>query len=184
VGRELGEKSQLIIATLTEATGPLDGDAVAVAIGDTDEGGAKRVKALLQNLKGKGLVHQPGRSLWAPGPAPDGALADADDDDTDGTPRRVHRDAAATAALLKQQRLAPAADARARNSGPRGPRQAAARIKVAPPKAAPPAMDAHEVAVSASGEVLVLSRDAVITRLSATVALQVAEAVRRLHQGA
>jgi hypothetical protein len=179
MARELGEKSQLIIATLTEAASPLDGDAVAVAIGDTDEGGAKRVKALLQNLKGKGLVHQPGRSLWAPGPAPDGALADADGDDTDGAPRRVHRDDTATAALLKQQRLAPTADARARNSGPRGPRDAT-RIKVPARKAAPLPIDAHEVCVSSAGEVLVLSAGAVITRLSPTVARQVAEVVTRL----
>ena len=188
MSRELGEKSRLILEALLAHGEPMDGDEVAAAIGDAEEGATLRVKALLRNLLGRGLVTQPGRGLWlateeGTSAAPRRALNDTTEPD-DGQPTQRRVDAQTTAALLKQQRLAPTADARARNSGPRGPRQAAARIKVATPKAAPLPIDAHEVAVSASGEVLVLSRDAVITRLSATVALQVAEAVRRLHQGA
>lgn len=159
MSRPLGEKSQAILDVLTDhpGNGLVGLGSIALCIGDHEPNAEVRVKALLQNLKGKGLVHQPAPGRWAAGPAPDGAEP------------------------LPEPALAQTGDARRRNSGPRGPRKAAARIKVATPKAAPPPpIDAHEVCVSSAGEVLVLSAGAVITRLSPTVARQVAEVVTRL----
>lgn len=182
--RELGEKSAAILDALRNGAGSLSAAEVAAWIGDDEDGAEERVKALLRNLLGKGLVHQPERGLWAAGPAPVDAppagIVDLDGLPVGPRPRRITRaQAAATADALR-----PALDARARNSGRRGPKDAT-RIQVPSPVATrlADAVAATEIAISTAGEVLVLSHGAVVTRLSATVAQQVATVVMRLAGG-
>jgi hypothetical protein len=180
MARDLGEKSRFLLDTLSGADEPLTLAALAEAAGDVEDGAEARVAALLRNLKGRGLVHQPGRGTWAAGPAPEaplepifpaGALALPPDEPSRAPRRRQPRADKGRARPRKPQGVAHL-----------GVIDSTGRTHVIgePFEVSAPPERPVRLAVGDDGTVLVIEAGAVILAVPAEVARSIATLIQRV----